>query len=125
VLPPIRVLVVEDNEVFRETLAFLLRGYEDVDVVGAVALGGPAARACVELGADAVVIDYRLPDIDGGEAAREIREVRPESAIVFLSASVGQEEIDAARIAEAPLVRKDAGVDALVDALRAAVGRTA
>jgi DNA-binding NarL/FixJ family response regulator len=125
VLPPIRVLVVEDNEVFRETLAFLLGGYEDVDVVGTVALGGAAARACVELQADAVVIDYRLPDVDGGEAAREIRAVRPESAIVFLSASVGQDETDAARIAGAPLVGKDAGVDALVDALRTALGRAA
>lgn len=120
---PIRVLLVEDNDVFRESMAFLLGTFEDVDVVGSVALGGSAARACADLAADVAVIDYRLPDVDGGDAAREVREVCPDASVVFLSASVGQDEQDAARIAGAPLVGKDAGVDALVEAVRRAAGR--
>jgi DNA-binding NarL/FixJ family response regulator len=121
---PIRVLLVEDNDVFRESLAFLLGAYDGIDVVGSVALGGEAARASAELQVDVAVVDYRLPDLDGAEAAREIRDLRPETAIVFLSASVGTEETEAARIAGATLVGKDAGVDALVEIVRTAAGRS-
>jgi DNA-binding NarL/FixJ family response regulator len=119
----IRVLLVEDNDVYRESLAFLLRRYEGLEVVGAVATGASAAPASAELQADVVVIDYRLPDIDGAETAESVRERRPEASVVFLSASAGHEEINAARSSKAALVRKDEGVDALVDAVRAAAGR--
>jgi DNA-binding NarL/FixJ family response regulator len=68
-------------------------------------------------------MDYRLPDIDGEEAAQDVRERCPQATIVFLSASAGQDEIDAARRAGAAFVRKDEGVDALVGAVRQAAGR--
>ena len=122
-MPPIRVLLVEDNDVFRESMTFLLGTYADVDVVGSVALGAAAARACAELRVDVAVVDYRLPDIDGGEVAREVADTSPGTALVFLSASLGDDELDAARSAGAPLVGKDAGVDALVKVVRT-VGRS-
>lgn len=123
---PIRVLLVEDNDVYRESLEFLLDRYEGVEVVGAVALGGAAAAACAERRAEVVVIDYRLPDVDGAATAEEVRKRCPDAAIVFLSASAGEEERDAARSAEVALVRKDEGIDILVDAVRAASsGRSA
>jgi hypothetical protein len=59
-----------------------------------------------------------LPDVDGAVVAAEI-----DSAVVFLSASAGREEYDAASGAGAALVRKDEGIDALVRAVRAAAGR--
>ena len=117
---PIRVLLVEDNDVYRESLEFLLDRFDGLEVVGAVALGGAAASACAEREADVVVIDYRLPDVDGSEAAAEVRARCPEAAIVFLSASAGQEERDAARSIGVALVRKDEGIDILVGAVRAA-----
>ena len=119
----IRVLLVEDNDVYRDSLVFLLDRYEELDVVGAVADGSSAAPACAELEPDVVVMDYRLPDIDGSEAADDVRERCPEATIVFLSASAGRDEIDAARRAGTAFVRKDEGVDRLVDAVRAAAGR--
>lgn len=117
---PIRVLLVEDNDVYRESLVFLLARYPGLEVVGAVATGGSAARSCAELGADVVVIDYRLPDINGAEAAADVRERCPDASVVFLSASAGEDELDAAQRAGTPFVRKDAGVDTLVGAVRAA-----
>lgn len=117
---PIRVLLVEDNDVYRESLEFLLDRYDGLEVVGAVALGWAAASACAEREADVVVIDYRLPDVDGSEAAADVRARCPEAAIVFLSASAGQEERDAARSSGVTLVRKDEGIDILVGAVRAA-----
>jgi DNA-binding NarL/FixJ family response regulator len=120
---PIRVLLVEDNDVYREALVFLLGRYEGLDVVGAVASGSYAASACAELGAQVVVIDYRLPDIDGAEAAEDVRERCPQASIVFLSASAGPDEVAGARRSHAAFVRKDEGVDALVGAVRAAAAR--
>lgn len=118
-MAPIRVLLVEDNDVYRESLVFLLRRQPEVEVVGAVADGSSAAPACAELEADVVVIDYRLPDVDGAEVAEALRDRCPGASVVFLSASAGKEEREAARSTGAPLVRKDEGVDALVDAVRA------
>jgi DNA-binding NarL/FixJ family response regulator len=114
---PVRLLLVEDNDVYREALEFLLRRREDVVVVGAIAGGSSAASACAELGAEVVVIDYRLPDLEGPEAAAQVRSRCPGAAVVFLSASTGADERQAARIAGAPLIRKDEGVDALVEAV--------
>jgi DNA-binding NarL/FixJ family response regulator len=114
------VLLVEDNDVYRDSLVFLLARYEGLDVVGAVPDGRSAAPACTELEADVVVMDYRLPDIDGSEAADEVRERCPEATVVFLSASAGRGEIDAARRAGTAFVRKDEGVETLVGAVRAA-----
>ena len=118
----IRVLLVEDSQVYRESLVFLLGRYEDLEVVGAVGDGGSAARACAELGAEVVVLDYRLPDLDGAETAEEVRARCPEAAVVFLSASAGEKEHDAARALGVPLVRKDEGLDRLVAAVRAVAG---
>jgi DNA-binding NarL/FixJ family response regulator len=120
---PITLLLVEDNDVYRESLVFLLRRAEEVEVVGAVADGASALRACDELRPDVAVLDYRLPDLNGGVVAAELAARSPSTAVVFLSASAGEEEYDAASSTGAPLVRKDAGVDALVGAVRAAAGR--
>jgi DNA-binding NarL/FixJ family response regulator len=115
---PIRVLLVEDSDVYRDSLVFLLGTRTDVTVVAAVPDGAGALRACREHEPDVVVLDYRLPDVDGAEVAAEL-----DSAIVFLSASAGRDEYDAASRAGAALVRKDEGIDALVRAVRAAAGR--
>ena len=114
---------MEDNDVYRESLVFLLRRTEGVEVVGAVADGASALRACGELNPDVAVLDYRLPDLDGGAVAAELAARAPATAVVFLSASAGEEEYDAASSTGAALVRKDAGVDALVEAVRAAARR--
>jgi len=120
---PIAVLLVEDNEVYRESLVFLLQRVDGLEVVGAVADGTSATPACFDLDPDVVVLDYRLPDVDGAEVAADLRERCPGVEIVFLSASAGREEYDAASGAGAALVRKDEGVDVLVRAVRAAAGR--
>jgi DNA-binding NarL/FixJ family response regulator len=115
---PVRVLLVEDSDVYRDSLVFLLDLRSGIDVVAAVADGAAALRAAREHEPDVVVLDYRLPDVDGAAVAAEI-----EAPVVFLSASAGREEYDAASSAGAALVRKDEGIDVLVLALRAAAGR--
>jgi DNA-binding NarL/FixJ family response regulator len=117
---PIRVLLVEDSDVYRESLVYLLATRAEIEIVGAVGDGAAGVRAARELAPDVVVLDYRLPDVDGASVAAELGDGL---AVVFLSASAGQEEYDAASSAAAALVRKDEGVDALVQAVRSAAGR--
>ncbi len=116
--PPIRVLLVEDSDVYRESLEFLLGLHADVEVVAAVGDGAAGIRAASEHRPDVAVLDYRLPDVDGRAVAAELS-----GAVVFLSASAGRDEYDAASRAGAALVRKDEGIDALLVAIRAAAGR--
>ena len=120
---PIRVLLVEDSDVYRDSLVFLLETRPDLDVIAAVADGASAVRAYRVHTPDVVVLDYRLPDVDGAAVVAELREEAPRPAVVFLSASAGAEEYDAASSAGAALVRKDEGIEALVRAVRAAAGR--
>jgi two-component system response regulator DesR len=119
---PIRVVLVEDSDAYRGTIAFLLGRIDGVEVVGEVAEGADAAGVCRETGADVAVLDYRLPDVSGPAVAAEIRERCPDVGVVFLSAFSGPNEREAARIAGVRLVRKDEGVDALVEAIREAAG---
>jgi DNA-binding NarL/FixJ family response regulator len=121
--PSIAVLLVEDNDVYRESLVFLLQRVDGLDVVGAVEDGGSALPACLELDPNVVVVDFRLPDLDGAEVAADLRARCPGIAVVFLSAAAGHDEYDAASSAGAALVRKDDGVEALVGAVRAAARR--
>jgi DNA-binding NarL/FixJ family response regulator len=123
VAPRVRVLLVEDSDVYRESLLFLLGRDERLEVVAAVPDGASAIHASGELAPDVVVLDYRLPDMDGFDVATGIRRLRPEAAVVFLSASAGEAEYDAAQRSGAALVRKDDGVGAVVDAIATAAGR--
>jgi len=89
---PIAVLLVEDNEVYRESLVFLLQRVVGLEVVGAVADGTAATPACFDLDPDVVVLDYRLPDLDGAEVATDLRERCPGIAVVLLSGWGGRGE---------------------------------
>ena len=115
---PIRVVLVEDNDAYRETLAFLLADTPDVEVVGGVATAAEAGAACAETRADVAVVDYRLPDLEGADAAAAVRSRSPSTFVVFLSASAGPEQRAAASVAGSPLVGKDEGIDVLVAAIR-------
>ena len=120
---PVRLLLVEDSDVYRDSLVYLLGMRSGVEVLGAVGDGASAVRSARELRPEVVVLDYRLPDEDGASVASQLRLEGSEAAIVFLSASAGRDEYDAASSTGAPLVRKDEGIDALVRAVRTAAGR--
>jgi two-component system NarL family response regulator len=118
-LLPIRVLIVEDNQTFRETLQLLFELRPEIRVVGSVATGDEAADASREHQPDVVLMDYRMPGMNGAEATRAVREAWPSARVVCLTASITQSEID--ELAKAGVVRcltKDEGFDEIVAAVR-------
>ena len=115
----IRVVLVEDNQVFREALVLLLSLQDDIEVVAAVDNGSDAAAVCVAQQPDVVVLDYRLPGLDGLQAANAVREAAPESRVVFLTASLSPSE--SRELYEAGAVAcltKDSELDAIIGAIR-------
>jgi two-component system response regulator DesR len=123
---PIRVLLVEDNQVFSEALELLLGLQEDIEVVAAVQDGQQAVPAAREHKPDVVVMDYRLPGIDGVQATRAVREAVPDVAVVCLTASANLREVDALYEAGAvACLSKDQELDEIVAAIRRAVGARA
>jgi DNA-binding NarL/FixJ family response regulator len=118
---PIRVVLVEDNDVFRDALELLLGLRADIAVVASVADGTDAAAAAARLRPDVVVMDYRLPGLDGVQATRAVLEACPQAAVVCLSAAADLRERDALAAAGAvAFLSKDEGLDAVVEAIRAA-----
>jgi DNA-binding NarL/FixJ family response regulator len=118
---PIRVLLVEDNQVFREALELLLGLRSDMEVVASVPDGAAAAAVAAEVRPDVVLMDYRLPGLDGVQATRAVREACPSAAVVCLTASATLRERDA--LTDAGVVaclRKDDGLDAIIAAIRGA-----
>src|SRR3954447_19324012 len=115
---PIRVVLVEDNKVFREALELLLGLRSDMEVVATVQDGSDAAEVAARVKPDVVLMDYRLPGLDGVQATREVKLACPETAVVCLTASANLRERDA--LVEAGAVgclSKDDGLDAIVAAI--------
>lgn len=118
---PVRIVLVEDNDVFREALELLLGMRSDIDVVAAVAEGEAAVAACVEHQPDVVLMDYRLPGIDGVQATAAVREAAPRVSVVCLTGEANPREIEALYAAGAVrCLTKDQELDVIVDAVHQA-----
>jgi two-component system, NarL family, response regulator DesR len=122
----IRVALVEDNDVFREALELLLGLRQEIEIVAALSDGHDVVDVCRELQPDVVVMDYRLPGIDGVQATAAIVAAVPNTAVVALTASANARErgalIEAGAVA---CLTKDEPLDEIVDAILRAGGRLA
>ena len=123
----VRILLVEDNKVFREALELLLGLRSDVEVVAAVGDGPEAVSAAVDLHPDVVVLDFRLPGMDGVQVTAAVKSACPETAVLCLTATASGAETDALMAAGAvACLRKDQELDEIVAAIHSAsAGRLA
>ena len=120
---PRSVLVAEDEALIRLDLVEMLRE-EGYDVAGEAADGEEAVRLATELRPDLVILDVKMPKVDGIEAARRIRSHQPGTAILMLTGSNSRADVDRARQAGAAgYVTKDRIAAELVDAIVEVTGR--
>jgi|SRR5579862_499011 len=118
----VRVVLVEDNSMFRQTLELLLELRPTIEVVGSVATGREAVELAARLQPDVVVMDYRMPGLNGAQATAAVLEASPESHVVCLTASISGDELREIRAAGAvACVMKDEALDDIVDAIHDAV----
>lgn len=94
-MKPIRVLLVDDHRVVRQGLRSILDPDPDFEVVGEASDGNTALELVAKTPLDVVLLDLKLPDIDGIEICRRILEVRPETAILVLTAYIDSSLVNA------------------------------
>jgi DNA-binding NarL/FixJ family response regulator len=115
---PARVVLVEDNDIFRETLELLLALRSEVQVVGSAASGDAAVELCVRLEPDVVLVDHRMPGMNGAETTRAVLRAAPRTSVICLTASVAADEVEELRAAGAvACITKDQELDGLVRAV--------
>lgn len=123
---PVRVLLVEDHQVVAEGLQALLEEYADLHVIGWAPTVAAAEAAAARSTTDVALVDFRLPDGSGADAAAAIRAHQPHTAIVILSVEDSDDAMMAAVGAGASgYLLKSAPSDDVVQAIRrAAEGET-
>lgn len=89
----IRVLCVDDHSLVRKGLASILANEPDMEVAGEAASGREAVEAFRSLQPEVVLMDLRMPEMDGIEATRQIRKLNPEAKIIALTSYDGDQEI--------------------------------
>ena len=123
---PIEVVLVEDNDIFREALELMLEVTPDIRVVAAVGDGETALAVCPRVDPDVVLVDYRLPGLDGVETTAGLRSACPTVSVVVLTAAAETEEVQALLDAGAvACLTKDRGLEEIVGAIREAAGGAA
>jgi DNA-binding NarL/FixJ family response regulator len=116
----IKVLIVDDYPVVREGLRAMLMADQNIEVVGESGDGTEAVKMVVEKKPNVVLMDIRLPNMDGVEATRRIKDKRPTTAvIVFTMNDNGTSVIDAVRAGASGYLLKDTSRELLLHTIRA------
>ena len=119
----VRVLAADDQRVVREGLAMLLGLLPDVEVVGTAADGEEVLALAAELRPDVILMDLRMPRMDGVEATRRLRERDPAVKVVVLTTYADDRSVlDALRAGALGYLTKDAGATEIQQALHRVAG---
>ena len=114
-----RILLVEDHASFRQTLAFVFDREPEFEVVAQAGSLAEARKVMDVLKVDLGVIDLALPDGEGIELIKDLREVNPNFTALVLTASLDRaEHARAVESGAAGILHKSAGVDEILDATR-------
>jgi DNA-binding NarL/FixJ family response regulator len=116
---PIRVVIVDDQELFRRGLTMLIQAEDDIDVIGEAADGEEAAALAESVVPDVILMDVRMPKQSGIEACIAIKQVAPSAKIIMLTMSDEEADLyDAIKNGASGYLLKDASIDQVAEAIR-------
>jgi signal transduction histidine kinase len=116
---PLRILLADDHKMFRKGVANLLREHAGLEVVAEAGDGRSAVKLAREIRPDVVVMDVAMPQLNGVEATRRVREILPGARVVGLSMHEEDDMAQAMIDAGADVyLRKDGSLERLVEAIR-------
>lgn len=117
----IRILIVDDQSLFREALRTLLSAYPDLEVVGDASNGEEAIRLAVKLNPDVILMDLRMPVVDGVEATKRITQQSKKIKVIVLTTFDDDENVfEGLRAGAVGYLLKDVSSEKLTEAIRAA-----
>jgi DNA-binding NarL/FixJ family response regulator len=119
---PVRLLLVDDSDVYRSTMELLLGREPGLEVVGTAADSDTALRVCRELDVDLVLLDYRLPDADGTGVTSVLAREHPDVTVVCLTAEASSDERARVLRAGAAAVVEKGDLEALLCTIREVAG---
>lgn len=118
---PIKVMIVDDHAVVRSGLSAFLLAFDDFEHVGDATGGAEAVNKCMSLRPDVVLMDLVMPEVDGAEATRRIKEACPEVQVIALTSYKEDDLVQGALKAGAlSYLLKNVSADELARAIRAA-----
>jgi two-component system NarL family response regulator len=118
---PLRIMVVDDHELFRRGLTRLLDEQDGLEVVADARSGEEALKRASEVQADVIVMDINMPGISGVAATRELRTLSPRSAIIILTVNADEAAVlDAVLAGASGYLLKDATFPEIVRGIHAA-----
>lgn len=120
-LQPIKVMLVDDQSLFREGLRTLLSVWDDITVVGEAGNGQEALDRVVTLQPDVILMDLRMPILDGVAATRRLQEMDTAAKVIVLTTFDDDEHVmDGLRAGAIGYLLKDVSSEKLIEAIRAA-----
>jgi two-component system, NarL family, response regulator NreC len=118
--PRIRVLLADDHVLLRQSLRLLLEMHDEIEVIGEVDNGREAVEAACDARADVVLMDMRMPALNGVEATRQIRKRSPATRVLMLTGVLENEQVvEALRAGASGYVAKQSDVNELLLAIQA------
>ena len=117
----IKVLLADDQELIRQSLSFVMSKQEDIEMVGTAANGREALELVEEKQPDVVLLDIRMPEMDGVECTRRIKQEFPGIKVIILTTFDDDDYVfDALRYGASGYLLKGVSVDGLTNAVREA-----
>ncbi len=116
----IRVLIADDHQLVREGLRAMIEGEEDIEVVGEAADGTEVLTMAEQIDPTVILMDIRMPEVDGLEATRRLRNLYPTVSVIMISIYDNDTYIvDAIRAGASGYILKDVSRDLLVHTIKA------
>lgn len=122
-LTRVRLLIAEDHALVREGMKAMLAGEPDITVVGAAANGREAVELCSSLSPDLVLMDVRMPEMDGLEATRAIKDTQPTVSVLMVTTHREPDYLlEAVKAGAAGYILKEASRSELLESIRRVLG---